>query len=106
MSDSTQKLLSALGLCQRAGKTVVGTPMVCEAMRKGGKCAPVLVLESADTSDNTHKRLTDKCTFYSVRHVRLDCTSEELAHALGKSAVCSAVAITDKQMCVLVDKYL
>ncbi len=106
MSENSEKLLSSLGLCQRAGKTVVGVPMVCEAMRKGARSCVLLVLEAGDTSDNTHKRLTDKCTYYGVKHIRLNCTGEELAHSLGKSAFCGAVAITDIGMCRMIEKKL
>ena len=104
--DNTEKLLSSLGLCVKAGKTVCGVPMICEAMRKGGKHAPVLVFEASDTSDNTHKRLTDKCSYYNVRLVRIACGTDALAAALGKSASLGAVAITDPGMCRLVEKYI
>ena len=41
------KLLSTLGLCARARKLVMGTPMVCEALRD--KKNPVIaVLEASD----------------------------------------------------------
>ncbi len=99
-------LLSALGLCVKAGKTVFGTPMVCEALRRGGKNAPVLVLEASDTSSGTHKRLCDKCSFYGVKHIRLECTGEQLAHAVGKSATLAALAVTDAGMCSLIERYI
>ncbi len=99
-----KKLLSSLGLCARAGALIFGTSMVCEAMRE--KAPPLLVLEAANTSGGTHKRLTDKCTFYQVRHVRLACTGSELASALGKSASLAAVALRDEQLCRLIDKQL
>lgn len=100
------KLLRSLGLCVRAGKTVFGTPMVCEAMRKGGKQAPVLVIEAGDTSENTHKKLTDKCQFYGVRQIRLSCDGETLAAAVGKTGSLAAVAITDKEMCRMAEQYI
>lgn len=104
-SEGQNKLLSSLGLCARAGALIFGTPMVCEAMRQGGKKQPRLVLEAADTSENTHKKLTDKCTYYGVRHVRLAATGEELAAALGKSATLAAVAVCDEQMCRMLEKH-
>ena len=102
--NNHKKLLSSLGLCARAGALIFGTPMVCEAMRNEKK--PLLVLESSDTSEGTHKRLTDKCTFYQVRHVRLACTGVELAAALGKTASLAAVALRDEQLCRLIDQQL
>ena len=56
-----RKVLSLLGLCVRAGKVIFGVPMICEAMRKGGAAKPCAVFEASDTSDNTHKRISDKC---------------------------------------------
>lgn len=97
------KLLLSLGLCARAGALIYGTPMVCEAMRTGGKKKPLIVLETADTSDNTHKRLTDKCTHYGVRHVRLPYTGGTLAAALGKSASLAAVAVCDESFCRMLE---
>ncbi len=106
MTEADQRgLLNAIGLCVKAGKTVFGTPMVCEALKRGGRNAPVLVLEAVDTSDGTHKRLCDKCSFYGVKHLRLECTGEQLAHAIGKSASVAAVAVTDAGMCKLIERY-
>ena len=96
-----QAMLSRLGLCVRAGKVIFGVPQICEAMR-GGKNAPVAVFEAADTSENTHKRITDKCQFYNVMQIRLSCDGATLATALGKSAVLGAVAVTDRGMCDMV----
>ena len=100
------KLLSSLGLCARAGALVFGTPMVCEAMRTGGKKKPLLVIEARDTSDSTHKRLTDKCNTYATRHIRLAYDGETLAAALGKSASLAAVAICDPNFCRMIDAQL
>lgn len=97
-------LLSSLGLCARAGALIYGTPMVCEALR--AKRRPYLVLEASDTSEGTHKRLTDKCRFYNVRHVRLSYTGAELAAAVGKSATLAAVAVCDEQLCRMLDAKL
>jgi ribosomal protein L7Ae-like RNA K-turn-binding protein len=105
MNDNA-KLLSTLGLCVKAGKVIFGVPMICDAMRKGTKNAPVLVLEASDTSENTHKKLTDKCTYYKTRLIRLDIGGEQLAAAVGKSAHIGAVALTDTGLGALVEKYI
>ena len=58
MSEN-RELLGALGLCARAGKLIFGIPMICEALKAGGKNCPVLVMEaggqvtSAFCSNNT-----------------------------------------------------
>jgi ribosomal protein L30E len=102
----TEKLLSALGLCVRAGKVIFGVPMICDALKKGGANKPVLIIEASDTSDGTHKKIADKSAFYQVRTVRIDCDGATLASALGKTASLAAVAIKDKDMCKIVEKYI
>ena len=101
-----KRLLFALGLCARARKITVGVPMICDAMRSGGKGAPRLVFEASDTSENTHKRLSDKCAFYGTRHVRLSADGETLARTVGKSSAIAAVAIADAEFCNLAEQYL
>lgn len=110
MSDqevkNSEKLLLSLGLCVRARKVIFGVPMICEAMRKGGAQRPLAVFEASDTSENTHKRITDKCKYYNIRHYRLSVDGATLAEALGKSASLAAVAVTDEKMCAMVEKNL
>ena len=109
------KLLSTIGLCARARKLVMGTPMVCEAMRIR-KPAVLAVLEASDTSENTHHKLVSKCTYYQIPLYRLNthhklvskCTyyqiplyrltadTARLAHAVGKTGAVAAVGITDE----------
>ena len=91
------KLLSTLGLCARARKLVMGTPMVCEAMRDG-KAPVIAVLEASDTSDNTHKKLSDKCAFYRVPLYRLTADTERLGRAVGKTGAVAAVGVTDESL--------
>jgi ribosomal protein L7Ae-like RNA K-turn-binding protein len=96
-------LLGVIGLCRGAGRAVIGTPMVCEALRGGAREA--IVIEASDTSENTHKRITDKCAYYKVRHVRIESDSLTLGAAVGKSAV-AAVMINDAGFCRAVEKKL
>lgn len=102
------KLLSTLGLCARARGLVIGTPMVCEALRiPAGKQGRVLaVLEAGDTSDNTHGKLVSKCAFYEVPHYRLPVTTAELAHAIGKSAATAAVGVTHEGLWLALSKHI
>ncbi len=100
------KLLASLGLCVRAGKVIFGVPMITEALRKGGKSAPVTVFEASDTSENTHKRISDKCKYYQTKHIRLTCDGMTLAAALGKTASLAAVAVTDRGMSSMLEQYL
>ena len=100
-----KNLLRFIGLCRGAGKAVLGTDMVCEYLRKrSGKKSKnrneidVLVLEASDTSENTHKKISDKCIYYNVKHIRLSATCEILGEAVGKTNV-AAIAITDANFC-------
>lgn len=107
MADE-KNLLGLVGICKRAGKTVIGTPMICEHLQKraqkqsksrGTEDEPdLIVIEASDTSDNTHKKISDKCIYYKVKHVRIESTCEMLGRAVGKSAV-AAVAVADKGFC-------
>ena len=92
----TERVLGLLGLVARARRCVFGTPMVCDAMRAGKKLW--LVVEACDTSENTHKRITDRCSYYGVRHVRSEVKTDALAHALGKSGDLAVVAGTDESL--------
>lgn len=98
-----KRILGSIGLCAKAGKLIFGVPMIIEAMQKGKKLC--LVLEAGDTSDNTHKKITDKCTFYGIEKIRLDFDGAALAAAVGKSSSLAAVAITDEGFYKMVSKY-
>lgn len=101
-------LLGMIGMCRGAGKAIIGVPMICDALRaKFGRCTAedveehregVIVIEASDTSENTHKKITDKCRYYNVRHVRIKSSCEALGRAVGKSAV-GAVATADGNFC-------
>ena len=92
----------SLGLSSKAGKLIYGVPMIIEAIQKGKKV--YLVIEAGDTSDNTHKKLTDKCSFYGVEKIRIDADGGELASRIGKSSSLAAVAITDESFYKMVSK--
>ena len=98
-----KRILSSLGLCAKAGKLIFGVPMIIEAMQKGKRV--YLVLEAGDTSDNTHKKITDKCSFYGVEKIRLEADSGALSSAVGKSSSLAAIAITDEGFYKMIKKY-
>ena len=103
-TEREERLLSTAGLAARAGKTVPGTGLVCEQLRRG---QILLVLEASDTSENTHKRLSDKTAFYGVPLVRLSVGGERLALAFGKrDGKLAAVGITDRGIIRAMKKYL
>ena len=100
MSGTPTPLLRALGLCARARGLIFGVPMICDSMRTKGK--PKLVLMAEDVSENTRKRLQDKCSFYDVPLMCLPVDTITLAHAVGKTASLGAVGLTDENFCRLV----
>ena len=100
-----KKLLGMIGMCRKAGKAVIGTDMVCEHLRRQSEKkdrdtreVDLIVLEGADTSENTHKKIRDKCIYYNVKHIKLASDCEALGKAVGKRAT-AAVAIADPNFC-------
>lgn len=102
MADQ-KKLLSMIGIAKKAGKTIVGWPMISEHITKKKNIAQdeFLLIEASDTSDGTHKKISNKCEFYKIRSIRIDTTCSDLGAALGKGAT-AAVAILGKDMCYAV----
>ena len=100
------KLLSTLGLCARARKLVTGTPMICEALRAGGKTPVLAVIEASDTSENTHEKLVSKCAYYKTPHYRISADTACLAHAVGKTGAVAAVGVTDENLLRALARYL
>lgn len=100
--EPLQKALSALGLCKKAGGAIFGTDMVCDALRANkGVC---LVVTPNDNSENTRKKISDKCAFYRVALKELPANGEEIARAVGRSGHCAAIGITDKNFAQLLSK--
>ena len=83
---ANNKLLSALGLCRRAGKLQVGFDAAAGALDKG---APMIVL-SCDIAQRTRRNITEKCRA-STRIVELSHTQHEFEAAVGKRFVVAAV---------------
>jgi ribosomal protein L7Ae-like RNA K-turn-binding protein len=74
------KVLSRLGLATRAGKLISGEEIVLKAIRSG---EAKLVLLAGDASDNTAKKIKDKCSSYGVP-LLIGFTRFELGSAVGK----------------------
>lgn len=86
------KFLSMLGLSRRAGAVIIGTDLVTKSLpSKNVK----VVFYSADSSANTKKRITDKCSFYGVNCVEIDTPSDKIGKALGKEASVCVLGITN-----------
>ena len=86
------KFLFMLGLCRKAGKLIMGTDLVTKSLPSK---KTYLVIYTSDASDNTKKRVTDKCSFYGVEAVMTEQGSLLIADAIGKSGAVCTLGITD-----------
>ena len=82
-------VLSALGLCRKAGKLKIGMEAAQEALRAG---APLAVV-SCDAAERTRRNAAAACT-KGARLVQLDCTMDELEAAVGRRFAVAAVSDT------------
>jgi len=76
----TNKALSRLGLAMRAGKLISGEEVVLKAVRSG---EAKLVMLAGDASENTKKKISDKCNSYGIP-LLVGFTRFELGSAVGK----------------------
>lgn len=100
VSDREEKALRFLGFAARAGRIIVGVPLLCGALQKGkGEKVPLLLLLASDASQNTQKRITDRAAYYGVPLIRLSADCAALALRAGKrGGTVAAVGITDKDL--------
>lgn len=87
---SSDKFLSFLGLCRRAGKLTIGNDLVAQTMANGESC---LVLIANDISQRTEKDITQSAQQNNVSIIRLSYTKEQLSNALGK--LTAVISIND-----------
>ncbi len=95
------RLLSLLGIAQKAGKVVSGG-FLCEKAVKAGQAR--LVILAADAQKNTVSTISNKCSFYNVP-LGFYGTKETLGHAIGKEER-SCVAVTDQGLADSINKLL
>ena len=84
----TQKLLRYVGLCKRAGGVVRGADVIAKSLSK-----TVCVLLASDASERTAKQTADKCRSAGVPCVTIGADKYDLAHAVGATSPCAAVAV-------------
>ena len=94
-----KRALSMIGLCKKAGRLTSGVPLVCEGRA-------FLTVYASGASENSVKRVCDKCKSYETLVKALDVTPEELAKAIGKSGAVAAVAILDRGFAEAIEKIL
>ena len=101
MNLAQNRVLSMIGLAQKAGKTASGE-FATEHAVKAGKAA--LVIVSDESSDNTKKKFQNMCDYYEVP-VYFYGGKEELGHAMGKEFRAS-LAILDEGLAKSIEKNL
>ncbi|RKL69035.1 hypothetical protein CR203_03065 [Salipaludibacillus neizhouensis] len=73
--------VNLLGLMQRARKIVTGEELVVKAIQKK---RVVFVIIAADASDNTKKKVTDKCHYYEIPYIFFE-DRYVIGQAIGKA---------------------
>ena len=99
----TDKTLSYLGLCKKAGKLVCGTDMTTEAIRAGKAKA---AFTASDASANTVKRISDGCSYRNIPYFSLPFTCEQIGKAAGKSGGAASVGVLDENFAGMIIKSL
>ncbi len=86
-----QKIKSLLGFASKAGKISSGGEQVIRSVRMGKAW---LVILAEDVSENSKKRIKDKCKYYEVELIEI-MQRDELSKCIGKKNK-TCVAINDK----------
>ncbi|MFV9509815.1 YlxQ family RNA-binding protein [Tepidibacillus sp. LV47] len=87
----SNKILSIIGLAQRARKIISGEELVVNAIKDQ---KVFFVLLSTDASENTKKKIANKCEYYQIPY-RIQFSRQELGQAIGKPSRV-VIGITDK----------
>ena len=81
--------LSILGLACRARKISTGDKAIESIQKKRAQ----LALLASDASENTKKRISDKCRYYQIELIEVD-SMERLSSAIGKE-LCAYMTVDD-----------
>lgn len=84
-------VLNFIGLMNRAGALMTGTDLVLNGVRSK---KVKMVLIDALVSENTLKKVTDKCKFYNVPYIRM-AADADLGFAIGNTSR-KVIGITDQ----------
>lgn len=87
----TDKILSLLGLCRRAGKLAIGAEPSIESMQKHKS---VLILYAEDFSHNSLKPVLEQVKQSNVNAFDIHRSKDELSHSLGK--LCGVLSVEDR----------
>ena len=84
------KVLNTLGICACAKKISYGETLLKDIKNK----KVYLVIVANDASENSKKRLIDKCVFYKCEY-KFILDKESISKAIGRLDLVSAVGIKD-----------
>ena len=87
------KFLSMLGLAKRASQVIIGTDLVTKALPSN---KVKVVFYAGASSENTKKRITDKCSYYNVKCVKIDTDPVKIGKSIGKDAGVCVVGVTEQ----------
>lgn len=76
----TNSFYNMLGLASRARKIVTGETLLTKVRSND----VYLVIIASDASDNSQKKICDKCTFYNIEYI-IEGSIDDLSNAIGKS---------------------
>ena len=102
MTDSRQRLKGMLGFAMRAGKLIIGTELVCQAL--SSRKPPFIVAVCNTASDGTKKKISTKCEFYGIKMVQINMSTEELGALLGKTYTPAVLGVMDSGFAKEIEK--
>ena len=96
MAEMRRELASALGLCRKAGKLLLGFDAVADAVKRDKAC---LLLMAKDLSPKSAGEIYRLAHNKNIKVAAIQATMDDLWHTLGKRA--GILAVTDKNLAVL-----
>lgn len=99
--NNEDKTLSFIGLAARSRNMITGEELTVKGIQRG---QIFFVIITEDASENTKKKVTDKCKFYNIPFVT-KFNRYDLGHAVGKEARV-VVGITDEGFSKKLEKLL
>ena len=87
------KALNTIGLCKCANKISYGETLIKDIKNHSVN----LVVICIDTSDNSKKKIIDKCNYYNCEYV-IAFTQNEIIHVIAREDPVSAVGIKDSNL--------
>lgn len=85
-----KKTINLLGIAKKANKICYGETLLLDIKR----CKVSLVVICSDTSDNSKKRIIDKCNFYGCKYL-IAFNKEDVKKIISREDEVSAVGIKD-----------